>query len=477
MDNIDVLIVGGGISGLAIARLLANEGMHVEVWERDNRPGGKINTELYQGYRLEQSASMVVNFRREVKRFLIESGLDACKTPLTPIKKRYLICDNQLHPVPLKLLPMIASPLWSWRGMLRMAMEPFIPRGGHENETVADFIRRRLGNEILEKAMEPYIAGLLASDADHANAFSTLPRLTALERRYGSLTLGILAHKLLGRRTALPAESFSFKNGMSTLTDTLAGCADFKFRSGCSAIELIRYRDGWRIHGRTNGTEYLLQARQIVLSIPADAAASLIRLLDPELGELLHGIEYAPLAVVHTGFDCNSITHPLDGNGFLTPRNSGLATTGCLWMSSLFPDRAPEGKVLLSNYLGGARMPDAATWDEEHSVNEIMKGLKTLLGIKSDPEMVHIHRHEQGLPLYYGAYQARTNAIARCLECLPGLHLASNYLGGVSVRDRIACAYIIANRIVAALKQTTRKSAQRYSKIPEVELEVGKACL
>ncbi len=477
MDNIDVLIVGGGISGLAVARLLANEGRHVEVWERDNRPGGKINTELYQGYRLEQSASMVVNFRKDVKRFLSESGLDTCKTPLTPIKKRYLICDNQLQPLPLKLLPLIASSLWSWRGMLRMAMEPFIPRGGHEDETVADFIRRRLGNEILEKAMEPYIAGLLASDAEHANAFCTLPRLTALEKRYGSLALGILAHRFLGRRTAFPVESFSFINGMSTLTATLAGSADIKFRSGCTAIELIRYRDGWRIHGRTNGSEYLLQARQIVLSIPADAAASLTSILDPELGELLDGIEYAPLAVVHTGFDRNSIAHPLDGNGFLTPRNSGLATTGCLWMSSLYPDRAPEGKVLLSNYLGGARIPDAATWDEEHSVNEIMKGLKLLLGIKSDPEMVHIHRHEQGLPLYYGAYQARTNAIARRLEYLPGLHLASNYLGGVSVRDRIACAYIIANRILAALKKATRTSAQHNFKVSEVGLEAGRAGL
>ena len=477
MDNIDVLIVGGGISGLTVARLLANEGIHVEVWEKDNRPGGKINTEMYQGYRLEQSASMVVNFRTDVKRFLSESDLDTCKTPLTLIKKRYLIFDNQLHPLPLKLLPMITSPLWSWRGKLRMAMEPFISGGGHEDETVANFIRRRLGNEILEKAMEPYIAGLLASDAEYANAFCTLPRLTALERRYGSIILGILAHKLLGRRTAIPVETFSFKTGMSTLTNTLAGSDGITFRSGCNAIELIRYRDGWRICGHSSEAEYLLQARQIVLSIPADAAASLTSTLDPELSELLCGIKYALLAVVHTGFNRNSITHPLDGNGFLAPRNSNLVTTGCLWMSSLFPDRAPEGKVLLSNYLGGARLPEAATWNEEKSVNEIMRGLKPLLGIKNDPEMVHIHRHEQGLPLYYGAYQARTNAIARRLGYLPGLHLAANYLGGVSIRDRIACAYIIANRILSELKQATRISVKHYFKVPEVEVETGKAGL
>ena len=456
MNDVDVLVIGGGISGLAIAHLLAQAGVSVEVWERDNRAGGKIVSKKHDGYLLEQAASMMLNFRPEVNRFISDSGMDQNKLSLKPTSNRYLINEGQLVKLPLKLLAMISSPIWSIKGKLRMLMEPLIVSGYNENETVSEFIRRRLGAEFLKRAMDPYIAGTLASDAERANAVATLPRLTALERQYGNLTLGVFVHRILKKRTATVQESFSFQGGMSTLIETLVKSPGIQFRSGLTANELSHINKGWLVHGQSSISEHTTRARQVVISVPADKAATLTGTLDSELEALLNGIEYAPLSIVHTGFSDSAIKHPLDGNGFLFPKADGFASTGCLWMSSLFPERAPQGKVLLSNYLGGARQPAAAHWNEEQSIDMVMKGLRPLLGINSDPEMVHIHRHGQGLPQYFGAYPGRMKAITERLRDLPGLHLEANYRGGISVRDRILCAYSTTERILSSISTSPK---------------------
>jgi oxygen-dependent protoporphyrinogen oxidase len=189
-------------------------------------------------------------------------------------------------------------------------------------------------------------------------------------------------------------------------------------------------------------------SRQLVLSTPADAAADLVGGLDAELARLLRAIEYAPVNVVHTGFDRTRIGHPLNGSGFLVPRRSAFAPNGCLWMSSLFPEHAPEGQVLLSSYLGGARNPAAASWDASRTLDAVMPMLRALLGVRTEPDMLHIESHARALPLYHGAYSQRLAAMDRRLAILPGLYLEANYKGGVSVRDRILCADLTASRIL-----------------------------
>ena len=156
------------------------------------------------------------------------------------------------------------------------------------------------------------------------------------------------------------------------------------------------------------------------------------------------------------GFAENAIKRNLNGTGFLVPRREQLALTGCMWTSQLFPDHAPDGKVLLTNYLGGARCPKAVTWDDEQTVEEILKTLNPLLEIKTDPEMVSIKRHQRALPLYYDAYTARMRAIDSRLRCLPGLSLLGNYRGGVSIRDRIVCAYQALESILSSLHRSAK---------------------
>lgn len=452
MDKVDVLIIGGGISGLASAWWLARSGLSVEVWEAGERPGGKIASTRRDGYLTERAASMVLNFRPEVAELVREAGLEPAKTTRLPAAEahRYLLHGGRLQALPMRLGAMVASPLWSLRGKLRLLAEPFVFSGGRADEPVSEFITRRLGREILEKAMEPFVAGMLAADAEQASAAAVLPRLVALEQRYGSIAAGVLVNRVLHKRAASITEAFSFRGGMVTLAETLARTPGIDLRTGHTAQKLVRERGGWQAAAATMYGQRTVSASQVIVAAPAPAAATLVNPLDGELAELLCGIGYAGVTVVHMGLARDAVGHALDGTGFLAPKRESATLTGNLWMSTLFPDRAPPGKVLLTSYLGGARAPQVADWDDERLADEVLGTLRPLIGLKADPEMVRIDRHREALPLYHGAYQARLQAIAARLQHLPGLHLEANYRGGVSVRDRLACGHAVANRILGA---------------------------
>ncbi len=468
MNDTDVIIIGGGISGLSTAWWLAQSGVSVQVWESENRTGGKIKSQRHNGYLTERAASLLMNFRPEVAQLVHHTGLDDVKTQrsLQAEAKRYLLSNGQLQAMPMRIGGMLTSPLWSLRGKLRLLLEPFIRAAGHDDETVSEFIRRRLGNEMLEKAMEPFVAGTLAADPDQASAGATLPRLTALEKRFGSITAGVLAHKLLRRRTACGTDTFSFRGGMNTLADALARTPGVQIFSNRCVTEFSPRDRGWRVTAETPDGERSLNAAHVIVATPAPVAARLASPVSTNLATLLNEIRYAPLAILHMGLNRDDIAHPLDGSGFLSPRDERQPFSGNLWMSSLFADRAPSGKSLLTTYLGGARHPEAAQWNDDRLVNETWHALTPLLDLRGSPEMVHIDRHAQALPLYHGAHLARDNAISQQLQTLPGLHLEANYRGGVSVRDRIVRGCLLAN-VISSQLQTHRS---RLSHKPVISL-------
>jgi oxygen-dependent protoporphyrinogen oxidase len=451
----DVLVIGGGISGLANAWWLAREGLSVEVWEAKNRAGGKILSSQCDGYLTERAAAMVLNFRPEVTELMRETGLEEVKNMRMSAAEahRYLLHQGELKALPMRLGAMLASPLWSMQGKMRLMLEPFILTSGAMDESVSDFVSRRLGREMLEKAMEPFVAGTLAADPDQTSATAALPRLAALEKRYGSITAGILVNRLLNRRTASVTETFSFNGGMGTLVDTLARSPGIRLRSGYCAEELVRKKGGWSVTAKTSEGQRVLSAQHVIVAAPAPVAATLVKSLNEQLAGLLDGIRYASLAVVHAGLDRDLIRHPLDGTGFLAPKGESTSFTGNLWMSTLFSGRAPAGKALLTSYLGGSRAPQVMDWTDERLLNETLHSLRPLLGLKGDPEMVRIDRHNQALPVYHGAYQSRIQAIESQLKLMPGLYLEANYIGGVSVRDRLARGQMLSKQIMAERKQ------------------------
>lgn len=444
MREIETLVIGGGISGLASAWHIAASGQPVEIWEATGQAGGKITTENNDGYTTEQAASMVLNFRPEVSDFLQASGLDNHKLLRTPTSKRYLIHQGMLQEMPMKFGGMLFSPLWTLRGKLRLILEPFILSRAAENESVADFIRRRLGNEMLDKALSAYISGTLASDPEQADALSVLPHLTALEHRYGSLTAGAISRRVLNKKRASVTEGFSFRGGMSTLVNELSQQLGGCLKTGHETVHIEPANDGWLVTARTPDGEKQCHTRKLVLSTPAATAAQLLKPHNSALSELLDSIEYAPVSVVHLGYKKTDIRHQTDGTGFLTPWREKLMLNGSMWMHSLFENRAPQGQVLLSNYLGGARHPQIAHWSDRQRIDLAHRELKCLLGIRSTPEWFRVNHHARALPLYHGHYTRHQQAISQALRSSPGLHLQANYLGGVSVRDRILCAQQLA---------------------------------
>lgn len=462
----DVLIIGGGISGLTVAWGLARRGVCTQMWEADARPGGKIRSHREAGYLTERAAALLLNFRPDVDRFIRETGLASYKVGADWARegRRYLVQDGRLRAVPGGLGGLMVSDLWSTRSKLRMLTEAFVPsRATDDGESVARFITRRLGREMLEKAIDPFVAGTLASDPEAADAHCTLPRLTGLESRYGSITLGVLVNRLLRRRTAHVHETFSFDGGMDRLTTTLAGTPGLTLLTGRKALEIAPTAGGWRILGQTAGGELECRARRLVLSVPAPQAAQLLAPLDREAGELLGDIRYAPLAVVHLGFERGCIRHPLDGIGFLTPGRERLNLNGNLWLGSLFPERAPQGHTLLTSYLGGARHPQRPDWDDERLLDAVLADLDPLLGIRGSPDYLRVERHRQALPLYYGHYGARLRSLDARLATLPGIELAASYQGGVSVRDRIAEGLIAAARVHRSLLEPDRPRSSRLA--------------
>ncbi len=451
-----VLVIGGGISGLSTAWWLRQHGIEVEVWEAAAQPGGKISSTWEDGYLTERAAGLLVNFRPEIDQLLRETGLVNCKQARREDVKRYIMHQGSLAEIPMKAPDFIRSPLWSRSVKLRLLAEILIPRGDNAQETVTSFITRRFGRELLERAIDPFIAGTLASDPDAANAQAVLPRLTALERRYGSITMGMLVNRLLKRRRANNAETFTFRHGMSELIQTLATTTGIRSRCGVRVTSIYRQRDGWRATAETGSGSCSITVPKVVLSTPAGITASIIDGIDHRLSALLKEIEYAPIAVLHLGLNRSHIRHPLDGTGFLVPRGEKIPFNGNLWMSSLFPERAPRNKTLLTTYLGGFRHPEQIEQDDQRIIETVLSRLTPLLDIQGEPEYVRVDRHGKGLPLYHGNYSERTLSIRRQLQQLPGLYLSANYLDGVSVRERIyqgrETAQQISNELRARVK-------------------------
>ncbi len=460
MSYPDVLIVGGGISGLSTAWWLAQHGVDVEVWEAGEHPGGKIRTVHEAGYVTERAAGLLVNFRPEIDRLINQVELDDKKIVRDESLKRYIVDEGKLSQVPMLLPALLASPLWSLSTKLSLMGEIFIPKGSHEGESVSDFVKRRLGKEILDTAMDPFISGTLASDPDLAEAQSVLPRLTALENRYGSLTTGMLVNRILKRRRSNTADTFSFQGGLSELIDKLAGSPGVTVRCNAQVDNIVSHGDQWQVEG--NAPAKRVRVPQLVLSTPADVTGRLISPIDKLLGRLLCGIEYSPIAVVHLGLRSEKVKQALDGTGFLVSKQNRLPVNGNLWMSSMFPDRAPAGYTLLTSYLGGIRHPEQIDQTDGQLTDTVIDCLRPLLGIEGSAEYVRVDRHHRGLPLYHGQYRARLMQIDARLKNLAGLHLNANYMQGVSVRERIFQGQRVAHNIARTL-QTNGRVSQHQS--------------
>jgi protoporphyrinogen/coproporphyrinogen III oxidase len=454
----DVLVIGAGISGLTAAFELQHRGFSVEVIDAAERAGGVIGTAREQGFLCERGPNSILDTTPLINQLLERLGILDERIDMNPrASKRYVLKRGRLMALPMSPPAFVVSPLFSPAAKLRLLREPFIPRAPvSSEESVAEFVRRRLGRAFLDYAIEPFVAGIYAGNPDELSVRAAFPRLHALEQRYGSLLKGQIRgareRKARGEQSKHVAKSFSFRNGMQTLTDALAA-ASGSIQLERRAAALYRCDDG-RIGVETQSRDGDIQIRAgaVVLAVPADAAAALVAAFLPDAAAALDAIPYAPVASVVRAYDRSAVVHALDGFGFLAPRVEKRRILGCLFSSSMFAGRAPPESVLVTTFVGGRRNPDLALQSEDDIERNVSDELVQLIGARGAPVLSTVTRWRRAIPQYTLGHLERVRRATEAEPALPGLFLCASWRGGVAVGDCIRSAHETAERITAFLR-------------------------
>ena len=459
-----VAIIGAGISGLASAVLLkdaaAQRGLAltITVLEKEARPGGKISSHHEDGYLCESGPNGFLDSKTATLELCGKVALtDALMRSSDNARKRFLWSEETLHRLPENAFSFVASPLMSWRGKARLAAELFVPPARDEtDETLAHFVRRRLGAEALEKLVGPMASGVFAGDPEEMSIASSFPRIKQLERDYGGLIRALLAlqrrhrqDRRMGKAVSGPSgpggKLTSFAQGIQTLVDTLAAKLSENLVLGTEVQSIRKGPDGFILHC-SHDPEF--KADVVISACPAYALSTFGAPLDTRLAALAGQISYAPLAVVCCGYPRKQVPHDLNGFGFLVTRNSQQALLGTLWDSSIFEHRAPRGKVLLRSMAGGALHPQTLELPDEELLRQVRESLKTILGIEHAPEMVKIYRHPQAIPRYRVGHARLLDEMRERAKHLPGFFFTGNAFEGVGINDCVAAAGRTAEKVL-----------------------------
>lgn len=448
-----VIVAGGGITGLACAFTLEAEAarlgrtLDVLVIDASHEAGGHARTAADTGWLVETGPNGFLDTEPETMALIEELGLTPHLVMANPeARRRFVLRGGALVQVPDSPPALLTSSIISWPAKLRLMREPWAPAAPlHADETVFEFIERRLGREVAEVLVDTAVAGISAGDSRLLSMRSHFPTLVEWERDHGGLLRALLA-----RRKTAPKRPrlLSFAGGLGTLPRTLAGRLAPRVMTGRAITKVSRHAQTWQVQ-LAGGLS--MMADHVVFTTPAAQTSAILRELDGELATKLAAIPYAGLAVVALGYAAASLRRGLDGYGYLVARGEQLATLGVLWESSIFPGRAPDGAVLLRVFVGGARRPEVAGLDESTLTTLARTELVVGLGIADRPIRQHVFRWPNAIAQYTVGHAERVCAIRERLANHPGLDLCGTACDGVSFNHAIAAARHTARSVATRL--------------------------
>lgn len=449
-----VAIIGAGITGLTAGHRLHRGSVPVTVFEAGSRVGGVIASERTDGFLAEAGPNSLLETSPKITELIRELGIEGRRIYTSGVaSKRYVVRRRKPIALPGSAAGFFTTPLFSPAAKLRLTLEPFIRRSPEDlEESLAQFVRRRIGREFLDYAINPFVGGVYAGDPEKLSVRHAFPKLHALEQRYGSLILGqFLGARERRRRNEVSkqnAKQLSFDEGLQVLPRALESELGNQVRLGSGAVRIERLPHSWRVTVREADREVQSEHSAVLFTGPthklADLQMTLPEQTDPGMFRQVH---YPPVASVALGFKRSDVAHALDGFGMLIPEVEQFNCLGCLFSSSLFPNRAPRDHVLLTCFIGGSRAPELALLEQDEMEPLILEDLGTLLGVRGNPVYRHYTRYTKAIPQYevgFGRFKDHMNELEKRA---PGFFLAGNFRNGIALGDSVVAGHDVADRI------------------------------
>jgi len=454
-------IVGGGIAGLSAAFYLERarrNGAAIDwmLFERASRLGGVIRSEQHEGFILEAGPDSFLTAKPAGMQFCRDLGIaDQVISSNDATRKTYIFSNYRLIPipnglefmVPTRILPMLSTPLFSWGTKMRIAKEWFTngDRNHDQDESVADFVRRHFGQEMVDRVAEPLLAGVYGGNADQMSVAAVLPRFAEMERESGSLVRAALKARKNRMNSNRQPLFTSLKNGMQEMVDAAAAALPLdRVRLLHCVTTIERCGSGWAI--RTEDRNQPFDA--LILAVPAPVAGSLLRDINFDLAKELCQIQYSSSAAVVIAYD-QPINLPT-GHGFLIPRTEGRGMLACTFVHRKFAFRAPPGGALLRCFVSSSRVPELKMRTDRWLLSTMHQELREILAVYDTPVFAHIYRWDCALPQYATGHLERVAKLEKILNEMPGLAVIGNSFHGVGIPDCIKSGKEAAEKLIAS---------------------------